>query len=30
VLIGHSMGGVLATLIAERMPVGAIVDMDAT
>ena len=28
VLIGHSMGGVLATLIAERMPVGAIVDID--
>ncbi len=28
VLIGHSMGGVLATLIAERIPVGAIVDID--
>ena len=27
-LVGHSMGGVLATLIAERMPIGAIVDID--
>lgn len=28
VLIGHSMGGVLATLLAERMPIGAVVDID--
>src|SRR5665647_984359 len=28
ILIGHSMGGVLATLIAERMPIGAVVDID--
>ncbi len=28
VLVGHSMGGVLATLIAERAPVRAIVDID--
>jgi len=28
ILIGHSMGGVLATLIAERMPIAAIVDID--
>ena len=27
-LIGHSMGGVLATLIAERIPISAIVDVD--
>ena len=27
-LIGHSMGGVLATLIAERAPVRAVVDID--
>ncbi len=28
VLIGHSMGGVLATLVAERAPVRAVVDLD--
>ena len=28
VLIGHSMGGVLATLIAERIAVRAVVDVD--
>lgn len=28
ILIGHSMGGVLATLLAERMPIGAVVDID--
>jgi pimeloyl-ACP methyl ester carboxylesterase len=28
IVIGHSMGGVLATLIAERVPVRAIVDAD--
>jgi pimeloyl-ACP methyl ester carboxylesterase len=27
-LIGHSMGGVLATLIAERIPVRAVIDAD--
>lgn len=27
-LIGHSMGGVLATLIAERIPVHAVVNVD--
>lgn len=27
-LIGHSMGGVLATLVAERAPVRAVVDVD--
>jgi len=27
-LIGHSMGGVLATLIAERIPVSAVIDVD--
>jgi pimeloyl-ACP methyl ester carboxylesterase len=27
-LIGHSMGGVLATLIAERVPVAAVIDVD--
>lgn len=28
ILIGHSMGGVLATLIAERMPIFALVDIE--
>ncbi len=28
ILIGHSMGGALATLIAERMPISAIVNID--
>lgn len=28
ILIGHSMGGVLATLIAERMPVRGVIDID--
>lgn len=28
VLIGHSMGGVLATLVAERAPVRAVIDID--
>jgi pimeloyl-ACP methyl ester carboxylesterase len=28
ILIGHSMGGVLATMIAERMPIGAVVNID--
>ena len=28
VLVGHSMGGVLATLIAERVPVRAVIDVD--
>ncbi len=28
VLIGHSMGGVLATLIAERMPVRGVINVD--
>ena len=28
VLIGHSMGGVLATLIAERIPVRGVIDVD--
>jgi pimeloyl-ACP methyl ester carboxylesterase len=28
VLIGHSMGGVLATLIAERAPVRAVINID--
>jgi len=27
-LIGHSMGGVLATLVAERIPVPAVVDVE--
>lgn len=27
-LVGHSMGGVLATLIAERIPVRAVIDVD--
>ncbi len=27
-LIGHSMGGVLATLVAERAPVRALIDID--
>ncbi|CAN5921218.1 hypothetical protein BH11MYX3_BH11MYX3_34670 [soil metagenome] len=28
VLVGHSMGGVLATLIAERMPVRGVINID--
>jgi pimeloyl-ACP methyl ester carboxylesterase len=28
ILVGHSMGGVLATLVAERAPVRGIVDID--
>ncbi len=28
ILVGHSMGGVLATLLAERMSIGAVVDID--
>jgi pimeloyl-ACP methyl ester carboxylesterase len=28
ILAGHSMGGVLATLIAERIPVRAVIDID--
>ncbi len=28
ILVGHSMGGVLATLIAERLPISAIVNVD--
>jgi pimeloyl-ACP methyl ester carboxylesterase len=28
ILVGHSMGGVLATLVAERMPVRGVLDVD--
>jgi pimeloyl-ACP methyl ester carboxylesterase len=28
ILLGHSMGGVLATLIAERIPVRGVIDID--
>lgn len=28
ILIGHSMGGVLATLVAERIPVRGVIDID--
>ena len=28
ILAGHSMGGVLATLVAERIPVRAVIDID--
>ena len=28
ILVGHSMGGALATLIAERMPISALVNVD--
>lgn len=28
ILVGHSMGGALATLIAERMPISALVNID--
>jgi pimeloyl-ACP methyl ester carboxylesterase len=28
ILVGHSMGGVLATLVAERRPMRAVIDID--